>query len=186
MADAVMTPKMEKWERDFNSIGRVEIGFNSKAMLPRVAVAAALLAALIWGMYNDDLFGTTGLVVAILAAAIFLLGTVSYVQGKWGGTSIIIERDSIVTMDGIRVPWIDIDHATVFYVPRSGPAVQLVLTEQAWNAFISSQSRGGKILHNSNKLISANRGLVMPQYLDAKPKELAGWLNYRRSQHPER
>lgn len=82
-------------------------------------------------------------------------------------------------MEGIRVRWEDIDHITVFRVPRSGPAVQLVLTEEAWERFMASQGRGGRFVHGSNKLMSANRGLIMPQYLDARPQELSHWLNYR-------
>lgn len=184
MAANSLSPKMQEWESDLKSVGRVEIRFNSKGMIPRVAFAAALLAALIWGLYNDDLFGEVGLLLAILAASAFLIGTVSYVQRKWANKSILVERDSIVTMEGVRVPWADIDHVTVFYVPRSGPAVQLVLTEEAWNAFMASQGRGGKILHKSNRIMSANRGLIMPQYLDARPQELSHWLNHRLAERP--
>ena len=179
------SPTIEAWSSELDSVGRVEIRSNFRGLIFRVGIAVIVLGMLIYSMYMEGTLGTSGLVVAVVAAAALVIGCVLFVISKWGGKAIVVERVSLVTMEGHRIPWKDIDHVTVFHVPRSGAAVQVVLTEQAWNAFLATQGRSDKFTHRTNKWMSTNRGLLMPQYMDARPQELAAWLNQFSQGNPD-
>lgn len=179
-----MTPSMQGWQNDLESVGRVEIKSSFTSLIWRVGMAVAIVAVVIILRYQAGDIGERGLMIAVAGFAVLIVGCIVFVKVKWGDSSITIERDSIVTMDGGRIPWTDITDVSVYNAPRSGTALQVNLTEQAWTEHMSKQHRGGKMMHGANKLITRNRGLIQPEYLDARPAELAAWMNqFVRGEH---
>ncbi len=177
MADASMTPNMQSWTDDLNNFGRTEIKTSFKSLTWRIGIAVAVLTAVIWFRYEAGDIGQRGLTLAIGGSILLLVGCVVFVKMKWGDSKIIVERDGVVLYDGKRFPWSDITDVTVFNNPRSGSALQVNLTEDAWKARMDSEGAGGKLLHGANKFITRKRGLVQPEYFDANPAELAAWMN---------
>lgn len=177
MADTGMTANMQSWTDDLRNIGRVEIRMTFKSLLWRVGIAVIVIAIFIGIRYEAGDIGQRGLTLAIGGFALLIIGCIVFVKKKWGDTAMVIERDSVVLYDDRRIPWSDITDISVYNNPRSGSALQVNLTQEAWNAHMNKEGRGGKMMHSANKLITRNRGLVQPQYLDANPDELAAWMN---------
>lgn len=169
--------EIQKWTNDINSVGRVEIKTSFKSLIWRVAIAAAFVAIFIFFRYQAGDIGDRGLTIAIAGFVLLIAGCIVFVRMKWGDQSLIIERDSVVTVSGQRIPWSDISSVSVYQAPRSGAALMVNLTEQAWAEHMNNQGRGGRMMHGANKFITRNRGLVQPEYLDARPAELAAWMN---------
>lgn len=180
-----MTPNMQSWTDDLNSFGQVKIKTNFKSLIWRVGLAAIIVAVVVWFRYQAGDIGERGLSIAIGGFALLIIGCVIFVKMKWGNSSIIVERDGIVLYDGKRIPWSGITDVSVFNNPRSGSALQVNLTEDAWNARMNEEGRGGKMMHGANKFITRNRGLVQPEYMDVNPAEFAAWLNQFPTGEPE-
>lgn len=172
-----MTPNMQRWTSDLNNVGRVEIKTNFKSLTWRVGIAIVVVAIFVWVRYQAGDIGQHGLTLAIGGFALLIIGCIIFVKYKWGDSKITIERDSVVLHDGKRIPWSEITDVSVYDSPRSGSALQVNLTEEAWNDRMDAEGRGGKMLHGANKLITRNRGLVQPEYMAANPAELAAWMN---------
>src|SRR5699024_4889419 len=109
----------------------VEIKTNFSSLLWRVGIAGTIVAIFIWARYEAGDIGQRGLMIAIVGFALLIVGSIVFGKWKWGDKSIIIERDSVVTIDGKRIPWTDITDVSVYNAPRSGEAVQVNLTEEA-------------------------------------------------------
>lgn len=177
MADTGMTPNMQSWTDDLRSVGRVEIGTSFKSLIWRVGIAAIVVAVVVWLRYQAGDIGDRGLTIAIVGFVALIFGCVVFVKMKWGASKIVVERDSVILYDGKRIPWSGITDISVFNNPRSGSALQVNLTEEAWADRMGAEGRGGKMMHGANKFITRNRGLVQPEYMDVNPAEFAAWLN---------
>lgn len=177
MANTALTPNMQKWEQDLNGVGRVEIGTTFKSLIWRVGIAAIIVAVVIWMRYQAGDIGQRGLTIAIVGFTLLIVGCMVFVKMKWGDSKIIVERDSIVLYDGKRIPWSDITDVSMYNNPRSGSALQVNLTEDAWGARMGEEGRAGKMMHGANSFITRNRGLVQPEYMDINPAEFAAWAN---------
>lgn len=159
------------------NIGRVEIKNNFKSLIWRVGLAVLIVAVVVWLRYEAGDIGERGLTIAVAGFALLIVGCVVFVKMKWGNSSIIVESDSIVLYDGRRIPWSDVTDISVYNNPRSGSALQVNLTEEAWSMHMGDEGRGGKMMHSANKFITRNRGFVQPEYMDVNPAEFAAWLN---------
>lgn len=177
MVDAGMSQNMQSWTNDINNIGRVEIKTSFKSLNTRLIVVIAVITGFVIRAYQVGDVGTRGLTIAIVGFAALIIGCIVFVKKKWGDQSFTIERDSVVTVSGQRILWSDITNVSVYQAPRSGAALMVNLTEEAWNGHLNSQGRAGRMMHGANKFITRNRGLVQPEYLDAPPAELANWMN---------
>ena len=186
MQNSPSNPQIEKWQQELDSIGRVEIKSDFSGLTWRVGLAFALAAGVIYMRYLAGDLGQRGLTYAFAGLALLIAVLVVAVRMYWGGKAILIERDSIVTMEGVRIPWTDITDVSVFTLHRSGPALQVNLTESAWSNFLLNQGRGGRFLHRANNVVTRNRGLVMSQYLEGQVEDLAAWMNQHvRGKHSE-
>lgn len=176
---------MQSWTDDLYNIGQVKIKTNFKSLIWRVGLAVIIVAVVVWFRYQAGDIGQRGLTIAVAGFALLIIGCVVFVKSKWGDSKIIVERDGIVLYDGKRIPWSDITDVSVYNNPRSGSALQVNLTEEAWSNRMSSEGRGGKMMHGANKFITRNRGLVQPEYMDVNPAEFAAWLNQFPTGEPE-
>lgn len=183
MAESVMSPQIQAWMKELESVGRVEIRSSFTSLIWRVGLAVAIVALFILVRFQAGDIGQRGLATAIIGFAALIIGSTMFVRMKYGDKTIVIETDGLITMDGKRIPWTDIEDVSVYSDPRGRAAsnVQVNLTAQAWDAHLVGQGAGGKLVHGANKLIARNRAIIMPSYLDAKPHELAAWLNTQAS-----
>lgn len=179
MTDVGTKQDVQSWTDDLNSVGRVEIKPNFNSLIWRIGLAIAIVVLFISIRFQAGDIGQRGLAIAIIGFAVLIIGSSIFVRITYGGKVLVIERDSLVTMDGKRIPWTDVQDVTVYSDPRgrTPSSVQVNLTEQAWSAHMASQGTGGRMMHGANKLLTRNRAIMLPTYLDAKSQELAEWLN---------
>lgn len=177
MSSAVTSSQIQQWQQELESIGRVDIESDFSGLTWRVALALLLAGGIIYARYLAGDLSQQVFLYALAGLVLFIGVLVIAVRTYWGGKSVIIERDSVVITDGSRISWADVTDVTVFNMHNSGPAVQINLTEDAWADYLANQGRGGNILHRANKMVTRNRGLVLPQYLQGSPEELAAWMN---------
>lgn len=190
MAEAtVANPKpispVDTWIQELESIGRVEIKSSFKSLIWRVGLAVAIVAFVIYARYQAGDIGQRGLTIAVIGSGVLIIACLAFVKMKYGGKSIVIERDSLTTMEGMRIPWTDIVDVTIFTAPRSDNSVLVNLTEDAWIQHMATQQGGGKMLHKANKFITRNRSIVLPSYLDAPQNDLVELLNRYAQGRPE-
>lgn len=185
MTEGSLTPNMQKWTDDLQSFGKVEISAAFKSLIWRVGLAVIIIAIFLWAQYNSGNIGQTGLTWGIVGFVALIVGLIAFVKIKWGDSNLTIDRDGVQTFDGHRIPWTDITDVSVYNAPRSGSALQINVTQEAWDAHLAGQNRGGKIMHSANKFVTRNRGFVQPEYLGANPHELAAWMNQFPQAQPE-
>lgn len=179
VTDAVSSPQIRAWIRELESVGRVEIKPNFNSLIWRIGLAIAIVVLFISIRFQAGDIGQRGLAIAIIGFAVLIIGSSIFIRITYGGKALVIERDSLVTMEGKRIPWTDVQDVTVYSDPRGRTpiSVQVNLTEQAWSDHMAAQGAGGRVMHGANKLLTRNRAIMLPTYLDAKPQEMAEWLN---------
>lgn len=176
---------VDTWIQELESIGRVEIKSSFKSLIWRVGLAVAIVAFVIYARYQAGDIGQRGLTIAVIGSGVLIIACLAFVKMKYGGKSIVIERDGLTTMEGMRIPWTDIVDVTIFTAPRSDNSVLVNLTEDAWIQHMATQQGGGKMLHKANKFITRNRSIVLPSYLDAPQNDLVELLNRYAQGRPE-
>lgn len=179
MAETGLTPNMQSWTNDLNSIGRVEIKSSFNSLWWRVGLAVAILMAVIYFRYQAGDIGTRGLTLAIIGSVVLVVGCVAFVFWRYGNKTLLIERDGVTLLDGNFYPWSDISSVSVWRDPRgqAASALQFNLTESAWKNHMDKQNAGGAMMHKANTLIAGDRALVISAYIGANPAELAAWMN---------
>lgn len=171
------TSNQQLWQSELEQHGKVTIASNFGSLLWRVGLAVALIAAFVYSRYTSGDIGQRGLTIAIAGFALLILACVVFVVKFYGGKSIVVTPDGITMMDGRTYAWDDISHVGVYSPMKSPPMVSVNLTEPAWDAHMGQQNVAAKLMHQGNKLVLRDRGVVLPSYLAASPAELAPWLN---------
>lgn len=176
MTEGSLTPNMQKWTDDLQSFGKVEISAAFKSLIWRVGLAVIIIAIFLWAQYNSGNIGQTGLTWGIVGFVALIVGLIAFVKIKWGDSNLTIDRDGVQTFDGHRIPWTDITDVSVYNAPRSGSALQINVTQEAWDA-LPGRPESGRQDHAQRQQVRHSQSWFRPAGIPWRQSTRVGGLD---------